>query len=114
MMDDGRPFASYPALALCTRKRWAHAHWDDGRKTFASFVPRLSSLVFLFLHPRVLLELRRLVRFFPGELRLGPAEVAVRRGLFINGPPEVQGFHDALGRHVEVFPDDLDEFVMMD
>jgi len=37
----------------------------------------------------------------------------VGRGLFINGPPEVQLFQDSLGRHIEIVSDDLDEHVMV-
>ena len=40
-------------------------------------------------------QLLHLIHPFPGELRLGPAEMPVRGGLPVDGPPQVEAFDDA-------------------
>jgi hypothetical protein len=50
-----------------------------------------------------------LVGGLPGELRLGAAEVAVGRGLLVDGPAQVQALDNALGREREVLADQLGE-----
>ena len=60
-------------------------------------------------HPRLFRQLGGLVGRFPGELRLGAAEVAVGGGLLVDGPAQVQALDDALGREREVLADQLGE-----
>ena len=45
---------------------------------------------------------RGLVGALPGELRLGAAEVAERRGLLVDRPAQVELLHDAARRQLEV------------
>src|SRR5215471_5031268 len=48
------------------------------------------------------LQGRRLVDSFPGELRLRSAEMAERSRLGVNRLPEIELFHNAAGRELEV------------
>src|SRR4029079_14241520 len=51
---------------------------------------------------------------FPGELGKGTAEVAVRRGLAVDGPLEVEVAHDGCGTEVEHLANSGDDLFVVD
>ena len=57
--------------------------------------------------PGVGAQCARLVGSLPGELRFGAAEVTERRGLLVDRPSEIELFHDAARRQLEMLAHDL-------
>src|SRR5947209_13713326 len=66
------------------------------------------------LEPRGCFQRRRLVRPFPREFGFGAAEVAERRRLLVDRPAQIELFHDAARRQLEVIAHDAGDGVFRD
>src|ERR1700677_302666 len=49
----------------------------------------------------------RFIGGLPGEVRIGPSEVTVSRGLAVDRPAQVEAFDNPLRGQLEVLPDQL-------